>query len=156
MHYKLMYDRDFLGAADLLGREVICTISRVEQGTLNRAGTKKTDRKPVVLFEGKAKKFVLNATNGATIAGLYGTNTDLWRGKRITLYASTTKLKGVEVECVRVKNVEPSTRTPDTRESAPPQTEIMANLSEMPPDEIAHIKALEQSEAEAERRFREV
>lgn len=159
-HWKTMVDRDFLGACDLQGRDVICTIAQVEQGALKRAGSSKSDRKPVIRFAGKDKRFVVNATNATTISQMYGPRTEQWIGKRITLYPTTAKLKGQDVEAIRVRPTPPRSGAPDAPLAATPPTEIEANLTERSssdptPEEIEAIRAQEQAEAEAELRSRE-
>lgn len=161
-HWKLMTDRDFLGACDLQGKEVVCTISRVEQGALNRAGSKKTDRKPVISFEGKAKRLVGNATNCTTLERMYGSDTTGWVGKRVTLYPTTTKLKGVDVECIRIRPTPPRSATRDTPTAETPRTEIVAEMtaesptgsSDPTPEEIEEIRAQELREAAEQERER--
>jgi hypothetical protein len=52
---------------------------------------------------------ILNRTNCKTIASIYKTPfVEQWRGKSITLFVSTTKLKGEDVECLRIRNATPS------------------------------------------------
>jgi hypothetical protein len=50
----------------------------------------------------------LNRTNCKTIAAIYKTPyIEQWKGKKITLYITTTKLKGEDVECLRIRNTAP-------------------------------------------------
>jgi hypothetical protein len=49
------------------------------------------------------KPMILNVTNSKMIAKLYGPYIEDWAGKPITLYASTTKLAGETVECLRIR-----------------------------------------------------
>ncbi len=96
-------------AYDLDGKDRTVTIDRVVGGELTSTGGKKT-KKPLCYFkESKSgKPLALNATNGRTIAGLYGNNTDEWLGKRITLYPTTTQMGGETVEAIRVRPQIPS------------------------------------------------
>jgi hypothetical protein len=105
--YRSMFDRDYIGAWDLAGKDVTIAIARVEGKELTAAGGRKT-KKPVVYFEGKEKGFALNKTNGKTIAGMYGNDTAAWIGKKITIYATTTSMGGETVDCIRVRNKEPA------------------------------------------------
>lgn len=61
------------------------------------------DQKPVVYFEGQKKGLVLNKTNYNNIAGLYGHETDDWRGKGVTVYPSETDFQGKTVPCIRIR-----------------------------------------------------
>lgn len=104
--YRSFYDKDYLGAWSIPDSgELIVTIVKCVQGELNNPGTKKTTKKPVVFVRETDKGFALNATNGKTIAGLYGNQVEGWPGKRITLYKSMTRnpAGGDDVECLRVR-----------------------------------------------------
>ena len=101
-HYELMFDRDFIKACDLGGKEVSVTIARVVAGDLIGTSGKKT-KKPVLYMEGKEKGFVLNKTNCKTIATKFGPDTDKWIGQTIVLYPTQTDMAGETVECIRVR-----------------------------------------------------
>ncbi len=58
-------------------------------------------------LKGGVKPFILNATNSKSIAKLYGPYVEDWAGKPITLFASTAKLAGDTVECLRIRPVVP-------------------------------------------------
>jgi hypothetical protein len=120
--YRSMFDRKFVGAWDLGGKDVTVKIAKVKAETLrNRAGA---DKKPVVYFEGTSKGFALNKTNSKTIAAMYGNDTDAWIGKSITIYPSKTSFGNDEVDAIRVR---PS--VPDAKK----KTETIAN--DVPVDE---------------------
>lgn len=102
MDYRAMFDRDYVGAWDLNGREVTVTICKVEAATLTGQGGRKT-RKPVIHFEGKDKGLALNKTNGKIIANMYGPDTAQWLGKSITIYPTQTEMGGETVDCIRVR-----------------------------------------------------
>jgi hypothetical protein len=102
-HYKSFYeDNGLLYACHFVGKDVTLTIVKVEAGVITGNKGKK-DRKPMVSFKETDKKLGLNKTNGRTIATLYGSDTDGWLGKRVTLYATTTEFGSETVECVRVR-----------------------------------------------------
>ena len=109
--YRGMFDREYLGAWDLQGRDVTLTITRCVAGELTGSGGKKA-KKPLVYFKGKGgtetKPLALNKTNGKLIAGMYGPDTTAWVGKKITIYATTTSFGGDTVECIRVRPGIPS------------------------------------------------
>lgn len=102
-HWKSMMDKEFLYAFDLKGRDVTLTIAQVTAGKLKNG--KKESKKPLCFFvEPRDKRpLALNATNCKTIAKLYGNDTDEWKGKRVTLYPTTTEMAGETVECIRVR-----------------------------------------------------
>lgn len=107
-HWRSMMDREYLGAWDL-PTERTAEIVDVRGVKLPGAGEIKANRKPVLTFKNTEKKLIVGATIGKTIAGMYGPNVEDWKGKRITLYATTTRSKGGEtVECVRVRPTIPT------------------------------------------------
>lgn len=104
-----MTDREYLFAFDLQSKDVTLTIEKVTAGELTALGGRKT-KKPLCFFvEGRTKKpLALNSTNCKVIAALYGNDTDLWVGKRITIYPTTTTMAGDTVECIRVRPTVPT------------------------------------------------
>lgn len=101
MNIKTAFPSNYIKAADLQGRDINVTIRDVKIADVGTA--QEPDEKPVVYFEGKEKGLVLNKTNANTIAGIYGDDTDLWRGKSITLFESQTEFQGRPTACVRVR-----------------------------------------------------
>jgi len=59
--------------------------------------------KPEMSFVGKDKVLTLNKTNSDIIEAVYGDEMDDWIGKKITLFAGTTRYKGKMVDCVSVR-----------------------------------------------------
>lgn len=104
--YRSMFERLYLGAWDLQGRDVTVRISRVIAATLTAQGGR-TSKKPIVYFEGTDKALALNKTNAKTIAAIYGNNTDAWVGERITLYPTTTTMGSETVDAIRIRPVRP-------------------------------------------------
>jgi hypothetical protein len=104
-HFRTMYDAEYLGHWDIPeGRDVTVTIAEVKGGELVAQGGRKS-RKPIISFVGKEKKFISNVTNSKAIAGMYGPHVEHWKGKKITLYVSTTRdpSTGGETPCLRVR-----------------------------------------------------
>lgn len=102
-HWKLLMNPDYIGAYWLPpGEDVTVTIDHVVREIITGNGGKKEECTVAHLKNG-VKPFILNATNSKTIAHLYGPYIEDWAGKKITLYASTTKLAGETVECLRVR-----------------------------------------------------
>lgn len=102
--YRTLFDRDYIGHFDLLGKDVTVTISKVVGGQLTAMGGRKS-KKPIVYFEGKEKGLICNKTNSKTIAAMYGNFVESWVGKKITLYTSMTRSPdgGEDVECIRIR-----------------------------------------------------
>jgi hypothetical protein len=115
--YRTLFDKENLGAWDLGGRECVVTIETVKPGEVGGHQGKKKERKPIITFKGKRKKFVCNVTNAATIAGLYGPHVEKWIGKRIVIYPTTTTFGRETVDCIRVRPVVPGASKPDTEDA---------------------------------------
>jgi len=101
-HWKLLINPDYIGAYALEeGQDLTVTIDWVQQETITGTGGKKEDC-TVAHLVGQ-KPMILNVSNSKMIAKLYGPYIEDWAAKPITLYASTTKLAGETVECLRVR-----------------------------------------------------
>jgi hypothetical protein len=112
MHAVLMFPSSYIRAADLQGKDVTLTICSVKIETLTMQGGRK-EKKPVIRFtemekrgSDKTKALVCNKTNAKTIIGLYGTETDDWIGRKITLYPTVTKFGKETHECIRIRDIE--------------------------------------------------
>lgn len=91
-----LYPRKWLKAADLQGRQVVCTIQRVVVEDLGDGS------KPVIYFTGKEKGLVLNRTNADTIGAALGDDTDRWPGGKVTLFATKVNFRGSMTDAIRV------------------------------------------------------
>ena len=101
-HWKLLTNPDYIGAYWLPeGQDVTVTIDYVAREMITGTGGKKEEC-TVAHLQG-VKPFILNATNSKTIAKLYGPFIEDWAGQQITLFASTAKLAGDTVECLRIR-----------------------------------------------------
>ncbi len=110
MDVRQLFDKEYLYAYDLQGKDVTVVIESVKGGTLVGTGGK-SNKKPVLRFKGKEKALALNITNARVIAALYGGfDAELWLGKAITLYPTTTTFGAQTVDCIRVRNVKPKAR----------------------------------------------
>lgn len=127
---KLHNPTEYLAWWDLpADRDVPLTITKVERAELRAIGGRgPKDRKPVLHFEGTAKKLIANITNCKMVAALHGDTVEGWVGKRIAVGRATTEAKaGGIVPCVRVRNyapeaAQPKDPPPDIRADAePPQ-----------------------------------
>lgn len=109
--YRSMYEKNYLGSWDLPDdRDAIVTIVRCEPGKVSN-GTK-TEKKPLLFVSGSKgpidKPIVLNATNGKSIAGIYGNKVESWVGKPIALYKTTVNgVGGGQVEAIRIRPTAP-------------------------------------------------
>lgn len=124
MDVRTLYDKEFLYAYDLQGKDVTVTIAKVTGGTLVGTSGKK-NKKPVLHFQGKEKGLACNITNARTIASLYGSfKSEDWIGKRITLYPTTTTFGAqTGLECIRVRPKKPGANQKDTPLDPPPVEE---------------------------------
>lgn len=131
MDVRTLYDKEYLYAFDLQGKDVTVVIESVKGGTLVGTGGK-SNKKPVVRFKGKEKALALNITNARVIAALYGGfDAELWIGKAVTLYPTTTTFGAQTCDCIRVRNVKPKARNGNAPEpAAPEQTEAGASAEE--------------------------
>lgn len=101
-HWKRLINPDYIGAYALPpGMDMTVEIVSVGVEKVTVSGGKKEEH-TVVRLKGQ-KPWILNATNSKSIARLYGPYIEDWAGKRVTLYASTAKLAGETVECLRVR-----------------------------------------------------
>ena len=106
-HWKKLINPDYLGAYSLDGMsELNVTIEKVVREMVTGTGGKKEEC--TVAYLKRQKPFIINRTNGKMITKvLKSPYVEEWCGKTITLYATTTKVAGEEVECLRVRPVAP-------------------------------------------------
>jgi hypothetical protein len=136
MDARLLFPKQYLCAADLRGRDVTLTISRLVQEDLR---TDKGDEAKWIIYFAEMeerhrrdskqinKRLVLNVTGAKAIAKLHGNETDDWVGKRITLFATQCMAFGSQTDCIRIRPTVPK----GTRRRAPePEPEQLA------PDDI--------------------
>lgn len=116
--YRTLYDKDYIYAYDLAGKDATLVISKVE-GCELKSG-KGTTKKPVIFFRGQTKGLALNSTNGKIICKLYGPKTEDWIGKALTLYPTTTSFGNETVECIRVRPTRPVAAQPTAQPALNP------------------------------------
>lgn len=101
-HWKQLINPDYIGAYALPdGEDLTVTIDYVQSEVITGSGGKKEECTVAHLVD--HKPLILNVTNSKSIHKLYGPYIEDWRGKKITLYASTTKMAGEIVECLRIR-----------------------------------------------------
>ena len=101
-HWKRLVDPRYIGAYALPnGDDLIVTIQEVRRETITMMGGKKEDHS--IMYIVGQKPMILNATNSKSIHKLYGPYIEHWAGQQITLFASTAKMGGEMVECLRIR-----------------------------------------------------
>jgi hypothetical protein len=107
-HWKRLVNPDYLGAYSLdAGKDLTLTIDRVVREQITSTGGKKEEC-TVAHFKEAQKPMILNRTNSKMIQKIHGTPyIEKWSGLRITLYATTTKMAGEMVECLRIREFKP-------------------------------------------------
>ena len=103
MNINEIYGGNYLKCADLQGREHTVTIESWVVREFPGQNGQQSRRKVVLAFRGAQKQLVVNATNGAAIAFLYGPDTEEWIGKQITLFPAKTQFGSGMTDCIRVK-----------------------------------------------------
>lgn len=135
MDVRKLFDKAYIYAYDLEGKDVTVTIERVTGGTLVGTGGK-SNKKPVLFFKGTEKGLAVNITNARVIAALYGGfDSESWIGKRITLYPTTTTFGAQTVDCIRIRPTIPKGKTANgtiKADVAPPAEEPPSEPSTMP------------------------
>lgn len=122
-HWKQLVDPRYIGAYALPnGNDLTVTIERVQREEVTMMGGKKEDHS-IMYLKGQ-KPMILNATNSKSIHKLYGPFIEDWEGKQITLFASTAKMGGELVECLRIRPNIP------TREKKPISNDRLAKALE--------------------------
>lgn len=113
--YRAFFDSSCLRVWHLANKERTYRIVKVTrfESEMRDGNKRELKKQPKLLLENSKGEAVplpllLNKTNAATIAQLYGNVTSQWSGKLITLYPTTTSVGGAEKECIRVRNVDPS------------------------------------------------
>jgi hypothetical protein len=87
---------DYLKADELAGKSARVVISNVEDVEFDKG------LKPVLSFEGKKKRLVVNATNFDILCAGISNNTNDWVGHVITLRGEKTSFRGKLVNSIRV------------------------------------------------------
>ena len=101
-HWKRLINPDYIGAYALPeGGDLTVKIDFVQVEEITGTGGKKEVCTVAHLVD--QKPMILNVTNSKSIAKLYGPYIEDWVGQRITLFASTTRLAGETVECLRIR-----------------------------------------------------
>lgn len=105
----------WVASSDLAGKDVTLNIAGV---TMEEVGRDR-ERLPVVWFHGAQKGLVLNKTNGNTISGMYGDDTDNWTGRPITLYATEVEYAGQITLGIRIRLQQQAHQSPPQQGAGP-------------------------------------
>lgn len=123
--YRAYFDSSVFRVWHLAGKERVYRITKVTALTTEIVdrGVRKVKRQPRLELVTKKGTVVplpllLNKTNAATIAQMYGKSPADWVGKFVTLYPATTEVGGEMHDCIRVRNSIPAATQPQ-RPAAP-------------------------------------
>jgi hypothetical protein len=95
-----LFPSRYFKASDIpAGRELRLRISDCQMEEVGE----EEEEKPVLMFDKNKKGLVLNKTNGDTLAEAFGDDSDLWVGREIILYPTTTRFGSKKVDCLRIK-----------------------------------------------------
>lgn len=108
-----VFPSKYVKASDLNGKTVTLTIKELVVEKIGHGAEE--ERKPVLYFNRATKGLVLNRTNGMTIAGLYGDESDDWTGKRISIYPTKVRAFGTMQDCIRVREEIPAQPKPQAQ-----------------------------------------
>ena len=116
-HWKRLVNTNYMGVYSLdNGNDLIVTIEKVVREQVVSTGGKKEEC-TVAYLRGQ-KPLILNRTNAKTITKIYNSPyIEDWQGKQITLFASTCKMAGDIVECLRIRETAP--QLPELKKDTP-------------------------------------
>lgn len=101
MDASKFFPSKWLKAEDVGERKIALSIERAESQVFGQG--EESEKKLILFFEGIEKGLVLNRTNFEKLAEAYGTETDLWIGKKIELYTALVSYKKKEVPALRLR-----------------------------------------------------
>jgi len=95
------FQSNYIKSADLLNKPVTLIMNELQMIEFDDG------EKPALSFHKTDKQMILNRTNANTIVKLYGSNTDTWKGKEITLITAQVMFRGSMVPAIRIKDEVP-------------------------------------------------
>jgi hypothetical protein len=118
-HWKQLTNPNYIGAYSLeSGKDLTVQIIKVTKEIVKGEGGKQDECTIATLKD--QKPMILNVTNCKTITKLFETPyIEEWAGKKITLFKAYTKLKGEDVECLRIRDKKPEQTKPILSPSNP-------------------------------------
>lgn len=103
MHAALLNPSKYIKGAEFLGKDVTYTIKSVRREELEK-DDETTESKGIIYFSDEAKGWVSNVTNTKALVAMFGTETDNWIGKRVTLwFDENVRAFGDKVGGIRVR-----------------------------------------------------
>jgi len=107
-HWKKLDNPNYLGAYSLLDGETTEVTATIQKVVTETVKTSRGDDDCKVMYLKGIKPMILNATNSKTIEALYGTPfIEDWVGKRVIIYVANERIKGEQIDCLRIKNYKP-------------------------------------------------
>jgi hypothetical protein len=106
-HWLQNPNKNYLGHWDLPeGRDIILTIKSAQWEEVKNPIINTSEAKRVIRFKEGVKPFICNETNSQSILRSTGTSyMEDCQGMKIKLFLSQVKVKGQNVDCLRVKEV---------------------------------------------------
>lgn len=140
---KEIFESDWIGAADLQGRDAVVEIEKVEKAEVFNPKTNKKSYKLALRFKGKVKGFICNRTNATSISKVTGKKeASLWVGSKVTLYPTTCKVGRETEPCLRVRETAPAGGAAPATNAAPNQTpfeKLKARIGAATRDDLGDI-----------------
>jgi hypothetical protein len=112
------------------------TMTMTDVAMVDMANQRQSAQKPVVYFQERKKGLILNKTNAKVIAGLYGPETNDWRGKRVSLYAERGEWFGKAGWAVRVADEIPANGKSQATPRPPVTVDDLEFGDEEPPQQL--------------------
>lgn len=119
-HWRKLQNPEYIGSWDLNGKDTTFKILNVV--TKEITGIKGTTKETVLILE-NSKPMIVNVTNQLMIQSIYSPYIEDWIGKLITLYPTTTKVRGEKMDCIRIRKVKPQSTAPSKPKKQPIEDE---------------------------------
>lgn len=129
MKISQLFPSKYVKAADLNGKTVTLTIEKLVVEELGHGSEK--ERKPVLYFAKATKGLVLNRTNAMTIAGLYGDESDEWKGKRVSIYPTRIRAFGAMQDTIRIREEIPAQPKPQAQATQEEEVSEIDDVEDM-------------------------
>lgn len=109
-HWRNCIGAEYLRAEMLApGEEKVLTIKEIKTESISNTNGE-VEPRPVAYFAEDVLPMVLNVTNCKTIEKLYGTgNIFEWCGKKVQIFATSTRVGKETMPCLRIRNFMPKT-----------------------------------------------
>ena len=126
MDLKKTMNTDYLGSWDFkTGEKKVLTVKDVEEKKVYNPNKNKEELSVIMTFQNHPCGMFLNTTNKKVLIKLFGTSdTDQYKGKNITLITKMIRVRGEEMEAVRIADTLPT-------QPAPPQATKKEILNEL-------------------------